>query len=248
MDAARKPLLVSPQQWPQLKQIKTLQGTGVMRLQAPDTVALRTVSPASQQSYFVCMSASDFYRRGTSQALIYPMIALCVLSAALLAMTIFRAHQRRLNAMSRQNDDLSDKWDQHAQLIRELVLRKLVDGSIRDENGLQYHGDESAICQLCSILLDNAVKYAAPGPIRISLKKERHGTVLRCSNACSGIEPDETGRLFDRFYRPDMSRSSATGGFGIGLSIARGIVEAHGGTICAQLKPGPVIEFTAALK
>lgn len=116
------------------------------------------------------------------------------------------------------------------------------------ENGLQYHGDESAIRQLCSILLDNSVKYSAPGPIRISLKKERHGTVLRCSNACSGIEPDETGRLFDRFYRPDMSRSSATGGFGIGLSIARGIVEAHGGTICAQLKPGPVIEFTAALK
>lgn len=139
LDAARKPLLVSPQQWPQLKQIKTLQGTGVMRLQDPDTVALRTVSPASQQSYFVCMSASDFYRRGTSQALIYPMIALCVLSAALLAMTIFRAHQRRLNAMSRQNDDLSDQLDKHAQLIRELVLRKLVDGSIRDENGLQYN-------------------------------------------------------------------------------------------------------------
>ena len=117
------------------------------------------------------------------------------------------------------------------------------------ESGLSYHGDEAQIRQLCSILLDNAMKYALDtSPVRIGLKKEKSGIVLRCSNACAELPQEELNKLFDRFYRPDKSRSSETGGFGIGLSIARSIAQAHRGTIKAAAPQPGIIEFTAILK
>lgn len=139
LDAACKPLFVEPRQWGSLKALRGLQGTGVTRLDDGQTVVLRVVSARSQQSYCICMAPSDFYRWGSSQVLIYPMIALCVFTALLLAMIIFRSHQRHLNVMGRQNDDLSNKLDKHAQIIRDLVLRKLVDGSINEEDVIQYN-------------------------------------------------------------------------------------------------------------
>ena len=114
--------------------------------------------------------------------------------------------------------------------------------------GIVYHGDEAALRQVVSILMDNAVKYAgADGGIALSLRREHRTVVLRSSNPCEALSAEETGRLFDRFYRPDKSRTSATGGFGVGLSIARSIAEAHGGTITARCVDGR-IEFTATFK
>ena len=113
---------------------------------------------------------------------------------------------------------------------------------------LTYRGDEYAVRQLISILLDNAVKYAAPGsPITLSLEKSRRGVVLRSSNACRQAGEIHADKLFDRFYRADASRSASGAGFGIGLSIARGIAEGHHGTISAKIN-GDEIAFTAELK
>ena len=96
-------------------------------------------------------------------------------------------------------------------------------------------------------MIDNAVKYASPGsPITLRLEKDRRGVVIRSSNGCENVDADETKKLFDRFYRTDKARSA--GGFGIGLSIARGIAEAHKGLIKAELTDGNTIEFTAYLK
>ena len=76
-------------------------------------------------------------------------------------------------------------------------------------DGLTYRGDEYAVRQLVSILLDNAVKYALPdSPIEFSLEKVKRGVVLRSSNACEDVAPDNAQKLFDRFYRADQSRSS----------------------------------------
>ena len=114
--------------------------------------------------------------------------------------------------------------------------------------GLEYNGDEYAIRQLVSILLDNAVKYAAPDTeISFSLEKNKKGVTLRTSNVCAApLAPEERDKLFDRFYRGDPSRS-ASGGFGIGLSIARGIAEGHRGSIRAA-GTGDTIEFIVELK
>ncbi len=114
-------------------------------------------------------------------------------------------------------------------------------------DGLTYRGDEYAVRQLVSILLDNAVKYALPdSPIEFSLEKAKRGVVLRSSNACGDVTPENAQKLFDRFYRADQSRSSGSG-FGIGLSIARSIAEGHHGSIRAIVDDGK-ITFTAELK
>lgn len=119
----------------------------------------------------------------------------------------------------------------------------------RIPESIGYHGDEAAIRQLVSILLDNAIKYALPGgDITLTLQKDHRGVVLRQSNPCEPIGEEQLGKLFDRFYRADVSRSSEKKGFGVGLSIARGIVEAHKGSISACCPREGMIEFTAVLK
>lgn len=115
--------------------------------------------------------------------------------------------------------------------------------------GLMYRGDEYAVRQLVSILLDNAVKYADEGSgIRLSLERAKRGVVLKACNACTDIDPAELDRLFDRFYRVEKSRSKQTGGFGVGLSIARSIAEAHRGSIRAECPDQGVIQFTVCLR
>ena len=112
---------------------------------------------------------------------------------------------------------------------------------------IHYNGDEYAVRQLVSILLDNAVKYASPdSPITLKLERDRKGVVIRSSNGCDNVDAEDTKKLFDRFYRADKARGS--GGFGIGLSIARSIAEAHKGSIKAELTDNNTIEFTVHLK
>lgn len=113
--------------------------------------------------------------------------------------------------------------------------------------GLTICGDQNAVRQLVSILLDNAVKYALPdSDITLSLEKARRGVRLVSFNACNALPAGEAEKLFDRFYRADPSRNSATGGFGIGLSMARSIAESHKGSIHAEYKNG-CIYFTVFL-
>ena len=101
---------------------------------------------------------------------------------------------------------------------------------------LSYCGDEAAVRQLVSILLDNAIKYAAPETeIQVSLEQLKRGVKLTVTNVCEQVPEGDPDRLFDRFYRPDVSRTAATGGFGIGLSIAKSIAEAHRGQIRASV-------------
>ena len=118
--------------------------------------------------------------------------------------------------------------------------------TVQVTEGLVCCGDEYAVRQLVSILLDNAVKYAAPdSPITLTLAKSRRGVTLSVSNRCEDAGHIDTSRLFDRFYRADPSRTA--GGFGIGLSIARSIAEGHRGGISAAVD-GDTITFTAELR
>lgn len=104
---------------------------------------------------------------------------------------------------------------------------------------LSLHGDEKAIRQLLSILLDNALKYCGEAGV-VSLSLERQGRAIRLCvfNTAESISPENLGHMFDRFYRADPSRNSKTAGYGIGLSIADAIVAAHKGKIAASSQDG----------
>ena len=101
---------------------------------------------------------------------------------------------------------------------------------------LSFAGDEKAIRQLVSILLDNAVKYSPEGgTISVHLEKEGRTLKLTVSNTTAQpVEKDKLNLLFDRFYRMDQSRNSSTGGYGLGMSIAHSIVAVHKGKIRAD--------------
>lgn len=114
--------------------------------------------------------------------------------------------------------------------------------------GLAYNGDEGGIRQLVSILCDNAIKYSDDGGyICVTLAKRGKNVILDVFNTCDGIQTDNLDKLFDRFYRADASRSRQTGGFGIGLSIAKATVQAHKGKITAASSDGKSVNFTAVL-
>lgn len=112
---------------------------------------------------------------------------------------------------------------------------------------IEFYGDEYSVRQLVSILLDNAIKYADDDTaIYLALDKSKKGVTIRTANECETAQNIEFDKLFDRFYRADKSRTS--GGFGIGLSIARSIAEGHKGSVRAKCENGHTVEITAELK
>lgn len=110
--------------------------------------------------------------------------------------------------------------------------------------GISYVGDEKRIGQLVGILLDNAMKYTnEAGTIRVTLQNEGSKKKLTLWNTVNDIKKGKLDNLFDRFYRVEASRNEKTGGFGIGLSVAKAIVTAHKGSIHARSQDGKTIEF-----
>lgn len=113
---------------------------------------------------------------------------------------------------------------------------------------LTLRGNDKAIQRLVLLLLDNALKYTpADGTIALRFAAQSRTLCLSVSNPTgTEITPAELERVFDRFYRTDPSRSSATGGYGIGLSVAKAIVTAHGGKIQADTQTGHDFRITAS--
>lgn len=110
-------------------------------------------------------------------------------------------------------------------------------------------GNPSAIEQLVGILLENALKYSPEGSsVSVSLTRSgRHIELTVLNSTDKELSEEDLARIFDRFYRPDASRNSSTGGHGIGLSVAKAIVEAHSGKLSAFRKERGIFGITASL-
>jgi len=116
------------------------------------------------------------------------------------------------------------------------------------EEGITVKGDPTMLTELVSILADNALKYGSPDkPVSFTLSKRGKKAVLTEENHAEGLTKGDLDKFFDRFYRGDTSHNSNTPGSGIGLSMARSIAEAHGGTINAESPDGERIVITAVL-
>ena len=108
--------------------------------------------------------------------------------------------------------------------------------------------DRGMMKQVMRILLDNAVKYTPRGgTITMGVRREAHGCTLLMSDNGAGIPREELPKIFDRFYRSDSARKAESSGHGLGLSIARIIVIAHGGKLQVRSKVGVGTTFSITL-
>ena len=125
------------------------------------------------------------------------------------------------------------------------TLNKEYEAEIQE--GTTYHGDEKAIRELMTVLLDNAFKYSSGhGKIKAELKTERHGIFWAVENTVADVTEEQMKNFTDRFYRRDTS--DKVKGFGIGLSIARAVAEAHKGKLKIELVEQHRIRISAILK
>lgn len=116
------------------------------------------------------------------------------------------------------------------------------------EENIFFVGEEKRIREMLGIFLDNAVKYSVEDTeIHISLERKGRKIIYQITNATDQLQKGNQDVLFERFYRSDASRNSATGGSGIGLSVAKAAAEAHRGKLTAESKDGRSLTITLVL-
>lgn len=131
--------------------------------------------------------------------------------------------------------------------VKRLAESKGISLSSDLRGGISLKGDTGQLGTLFLNIIDNAVKHTPKGGrIIIAAEKADSKAVIKIRDTGTGIPEEDIDRVFDRFYRVDKSRGSSAG-FGLGLSIAKSIVEAHSGSITAQSKPSMGTIFTITL-
>lgn len=143
--------------------------------------------------------------------------------------------EEQKNQLQKINFSLSDLIEETVLSFQALADTQKKSFSLNITPLLSLFGDEAAIRQLVSILLDNALKYSKEhSQITVNLQKKGKTIQFSVCNETESISKEHLSKLFERFYRTDASRNSETGGYGIGLSIAKAIVYAHKGKISAS--------------
>ena len=151
-------------------------------------------------------------------------------------------------ALHLQAFSLSDLTEETVQSFQAIALSQGKPFEPSVAPGLQMTGDEKAIGKLISILLDNAMKYSpAGGSVYLTLERAGRNARLVVKNSTLPMEAGNADRLFERFTREDASRNSESGGFGLGLAIAKAVTEAPKGKIHAQSEDGVSLTVTADL-
>ena len=123
----------------------------------------------------------------------------------------------------------------------------ILDLDIQDESA-QVLGETEAIDQLLTNLVDNAIKYTGEGgKVTVYLKSVGQMASIEVQDSGIGISPEETARIFERFYRVDRARSRDVGGTGLGLAIVKHIAQAHNGTVSVHSQLGKGTTFTVQI-
>lgn len=144
--------------------------------------------------------------------------------------------------------NMSDAVENIILTMEAVIFEKHISFDYDIEPGVSIQGNSEQIKQVVMILIDNAVKYTNPkGAVSITLKKQNNDALLSVSNTGDGIAAEHLTRIFDRFYRTDTSRARKQGGYGLGLAIAKSIVDQHKGRIYAKSVVGQSTTFYVQL-
>ncbi len=133
-----------------------------------------------------------------------------------------------------------------------LARDKSITLSLQSSGELPINGDRDKLIQILYILLDNSIKYTpAGGRVTLSCRIDQNASgrtfLLSVQDTGIGIGKEDQLRIFDRFYRVDKARTRKEGGHGLGLSIAKWIVDAHDGVISVRSESGEGAEFRVAI-
>lgn len=124
------------------------------------------------------------------------------------------------------------------------AMSKMVRFDLDVPDDILMMGNEAEIRRCVSLILDNAFRYVSDdGYVSVKVQKLPSGVEMRFVNSADETDKGSLDRWFDRFYRTDLSRNSATGGSGIGLSVVKAIVNAHGGAVHARSEDGRSVEI-----
>jgi len=130
-----------------------------------------------------------------------------------------------------------------------IIYEKKINLTQNIEENLLYKGDSSKLSQVMIILLDNAIKYTnESGQIKISLRRIDKNIEFSIENTGEGITKEDLTKVFDRFYRADTARTGTNNSYGLGLSIAKVVIERMNGKISVESISGKTTKFTIILK
>jgi signal transduction histidine kinase len=119
---------------------------------------------------------------------------------------------------------------------------------VTGKDPIYIHGDESKLATAFSNIIENGILFNKPGGrLRIEVKRTVGHTKILFMDTGKGIPPDELPHIFDRFYQVESHLTREHGGMGLGLSIAKAMIELHGGRIWAESEPGKGSVFTVLL-
>ncbi|WP_199443723.1 sensor histidine kinase [Umezawaea beigongshangensis] len=144
--------------------------------------------------------------------------------------------------------DAAEVVDQVVAAHHALAAAGCVALTARTGDGAFLLADPVRLRQAVGNLVANAIRYTPEGgSVTVEGRAEADLVVVEVSDTGVGIAPEDLPRVFDRFWRADRSRSRSTGGSGLGLTITRHLVQAHGGTVSASSTPGSGTTFRIAL-
>ena len=159
----------------------------------------------------------------------------------------------RLLSLTRSSDELkrkSIKFDAVVQAeLKQLTKRYKQPITSDIAKDVMVSGDAALLRQVLNIIVDNAFAYSGVdvSAVNVVLKQSEDEVLLTISDKGVGIQPRDLDRIFERFYRGAESESAKPEGHGLGLSLARDIIERHDGTITVLSKPGKGSSFTISL-
>jgi two-component system, OmpR family, sensor histidine kinase BaeS len=144
--------------------------------------------------------------------------------------------------------DLSELVDGAVEAVIPIAARRSIEVHLDGNGTIPVTGDPQALNRVLRNLLDNAIRHAPPGSaVHVTVGRDGDGGAVWVRDAGPGFPPAFVGEAFDLFTRADEARGRTSGGAGLGLSIAREFVEAHGGRIWIEQGPGGRIAFSVPM-
>ena len=149
------------------------------------------------------------------------------------------ARMENTQTTNNQKFDLSKEIEMSVSVFESMMYEKKITLETNINEGIEFNGDKEDIKHIISILIDNAIKHTEEnGKIIVNTVKEKNNIKIEVKNQGKSIPEEERQKIFERFYRVDKARSRSEKRYGLGLSIAKGIVEKYKGTISVSCKDG----------